>query len=125
MKNSNLKYLGMALIVLGALMAIVATFILNNLLDQKFNWYISLCLIFVIGGLIAHIMFNKYLPLEDEDGDEEVEPVKMEPINEVPVKDIKKEEVTKVVKEVKEEVKVDVKKAAKEVEDEATKVVKK
>jgi len=68
------KLSGIFLSLLGAFLFILATFLpfLNFLLDQPFNWFISLCLIFIIGGLVLHIILNKTLPLDDED-DEVIE----------------------------------------------------
>ena len=49
------KYLGIILIVLGALLLV-----LSYLVDlTDYNWYQGLCLLMIIGGIIAHIMMQK------------------------------------------------------------------
>jgi len=132
--NTIKKNLGIILVALGALLAIIATaFPTINLLDQPFNWFISLCLLLVIGGLVAHIFLNKYLPLEDDD-EEKTEQVAQQKINPQPQQKTQKkveEEVTKVVdKETTkivqkaEKAKEEATKVAEKVDNEATKIVK-
>ena len=67
MDNSILKKLGIFITLLGALMIVLAMFVFTDLLDQHFNWFITLSTLLVIGGLFVHIIMNKKLPLEDED----------------------------------------------------------
>ena len=50
------KYLGIILIVLGALLLIVS-YLTKELVD--YNWYPILCLLLVIGGIITHIIVTK------------------------------------------------------------------
>ena len=50
------KYLGIILIVLGALLLIVS-YLTKELVD--YNWYQILCLLLVIGGIITHIIVTK------------------------------------------------------------------
>ncbi len=66
------KLFGILLTLFGACLAVLATFIpqLNFLLDQPFNWFISLSLLCILGGLALHIILNKKLPLDDEEEDE-------------------------------------------------------
>ncbi|MCH5176535.1 MAG: hypothetical protein J1F25_00840 [Prevotellaceae bacterium] len=56
----------MVLIVLGALLSILGTAVpaMGDLLDQ--NWYTTGSAVLVVVGLLAHILLNKYLPLEEE-----------------------------------------------------------
>ncbi len=114
--NNSLKYLGIGILLLGALMALVA-FIpdLRLLYDQPFNWYISLSLLLVIAGLVLHIVLNKRLPLSDE---EETEPV----VNVVEEKSNLKVNAPAVEKKAEDTV-VKVKKQADQVEKEVTKVL--
>ena len=67
MDNSILKKLGIFITLLGALMIVLAMFVFTDLLDQHFNWFITLSTLLVIAGLFVHIIMNKKLPLEDED----------------------------------------------------------
>ena len=71
MKNSQKKNIGIALVVLGAVLMILATVIpaLGDLLDQ--NFYTSGSAFLVIAGIIVHIWVNKKLPLDDEPEDED------------------------------------------------------
>jgi protein-S-isoprenylcysteine O-methyltransferase Ste14 len=71
MKNSQKKNIGIALVVLGAVLMILATVIpaLGDLLDQ--NIYTSGSAFLVIAGIIVHIWLNKKLPLDDEPEDED------------------------------------------------------
>ena len=66
MKNSQKKNIGIALVVLGAVLMILATVIpaLGDLLDQ--NIYTAGSAFLVIAGIIVHIWLNKKLPLDDE-----------------------------------------------------------
>ena len=75
MKTNPLKLLGTGLILLGAVMLILACFFFTNLLETPFNIYILLAVLFCVGGLFAHIIFNKRLPLDDvpEDDDKQIE----------------------------------------------------
>ena len=50
------KYLGIILIVLGALLLVVS-YLTKELVD--YNWYQVLCLLLIIGGIIAHIVITK------------------------------------------------------------------
>ena len=50
------KYLGIILIVLGALLLIIS-YLTKELVD--YNWYQILCLLLIIGGIIAHIIVTK------------------------------------------------------------------
>ena len=65
--NPFLKNLGVILIVLGALLSILGTAVpaMGDLLDQ--NVYTVGSAVLVVVGLLAHILFNKYLPLEDKE----------------------------------------------------------
>ena len=67
MDNKILKNLGIFIALIGALMIVCASFLFTNLLDQHYNWFISLSTILVIAGLVVHIILNKKLPLDDED----------------------------------------------------------
>ena len=71
MKNSQKKHLGIALVVLGAVLLILASIIppLGDLLD--INVYTAGSAFLVIAGIIVHIWMNKKLPLEDEPEDED------------------------------------------------------
>ena len=71
MKNSQKKNIGIALVVLGAVLLILATIIpaLGDLLDQ--NIYTAGSAFLVIAGIIVHIWLNKKLPLDDEPEDED------------------------------------------------------
>lgn len=71
MKNSQKKNLGIALVVLGAVLLILATVIppLSDLLD--INIYTAGSAFLVIVGIIVHIWMNKKLPLDDEPEDED------------------------------------------------------
>ncbi len=71
MKNSQKKNIGIALVVLGAVLMILATVIpaLGDLLDQ--NIYTAGSAFLVIAGIIVHIWLNKKLPLDDEPEDED------------------------------------------------------
>ena len=71
MKTNPLKLLGTGLILLGAVMLILACFFFTNLLETPFNIYILLAVLFCVGGLFAHIIFNKRLPLDDVPEDDE------------------------------------------------------
>lgn len=64
--NTFLKNLGVVLIVLGALLSILGTAVpaMGDMLDQ--NWYTTGSAVLVVVGLLAHILLNKYLPLEEE-----------------------------------------------------------
>ena len=70
MGNNVLKLLGICLTLLGALLLILGAFVLTDLLDQHFNWYILLGLVLVIGGLFTHIILHKKLPLDDDKKEE-------------------------------------------------------
>lgn len=61
--NSFLKNLGVLLIIVGALLLILPTLIpaMVDLLD--YNAYTVAGAVLVIIGFLAHIIFNKYLPL--------------------------------------------------------------
>ena len=72
MKTNPLKLLGTGLILLGAVMLILACFFFTNLLETPFNIYILLALLFCVGGLVVHIIFNKRLPLDDAKEDEDL-----------------------------------------------------
>ncbi len=56
-----LKNLGIAMIILGALLMILATTItaMGDMLDQ--NWYTCGSLVLIVVGLIVHIMANKMI----------------------------------------------------------------
>ncbi len=60
MKNV-LKNLGLALVVLGALLLVLTMLVpaMADMADQ--NWYTLGSLILIIVGLLAHIFFNKHL----------------------------------------------------------------
>lgn len=49
------KYLGIAIIVLGALLLVISHFTL--LVDQ--NWYNFLALLMIVGGIVAHIAMTR------------------------------------------------------------------
>jgi protein-S-isoprenylcysteine O-methyltransferase Ste14 len=54
------KYIGVMLVALGALLLILSAFVpfMNDLADQ--NWYTwGSLIVFIIGGLITHIILNK------------------------------------------------------------------
>lgn len=50
------KYLGIILIVLGAVLLVVS-YLSKELVD--YNWYQVLCLLLIIGGIITHIIVTK------------------------------------------------------------------
>ena len=50
------KYLGIILIVLGALLLVIS-YLTKELVD--YNWYQILCLLLIIGGIITHIVVTK------------------------------------------------------------------
>ena len=50
------KYLGIILIVLGALLLVIS-YLTKELVD--YNWYQVLCLLLIIGGIITHIAVSK------------------------------------------------------------------
>jgi len=61
--NALLKYLGVGLIVLSAILSLIGIFFAGDLLDEPFfTWG---CAVLVVIGLVTHILINKYLPLED------------------------------------------------------------
>ncbi|MBO4430593.1 MAG: hypothetical protein J5790_04540 [Bacteroidaceae bacterium] len=56
------KYIGISLIVLGALLLILCAFVpfMGDLADQ--NWYTwGSFIVLIVGGLITHIILNKKL----------------------------------------------------------------
>lgn len=61
------KFIGVLAVILGAVLLILPVFIpsMVDVLDN--NVYATIAAILVVGGLIAHIFLNKYLPLEGED----------------------------------------------------------
>lgn len=61
------KSIGVIAVIVGALLLLLPVLVpaMVDLLDQ--NAYTTIAAILVIGGLIAHILLNKYLPLEGED----------------------------------------------------------
>ncbi len=50
------KYSGIILIVLGALLLVIS-YLTKELVD--YNWYQTLCLLLIIGGIITHIVVTK------------------------------------------------------------------
>ena len=50
------KYLGIILIVLGALLLVIS-YLTKELVD--YNWYQLVCLLLIIGGIVAHIVISK------------------------------------------------------------------
>lgn len=61
------KYIGVLAVIVGAVLLILPVLIsgMVDVLDN--NVYATIAAILIIGGLIAHIFLNKYLPLEGED----------------------------------------------------------
>ncbi|MCF0196251.1 MAG: hypothetical protein HUK03_03265 [Bacteroidaceae bacterium] len=51
------KYIGIGLIVLGAILLIIGHF-QGELVD--YNWYTIPCLLLIIVGIVAHIWVTKY-----------------------------------------------------------------
>ncbi|MBO4564128.1 MAG: hypothetical protein J5720_01685 [Bacteroidaceae bacterium] len=58
------NYVGAIMALVGALLMILATFVpaMADLCDQ--NWYTAGSLILIIGGIIAHVVINKYFSKE-------------------------------------------------------------
>ena len=58
------NYLGAILALVGAVLMILATFVpaMADLCDQ--NWYTVGSLVLIIGGIIAHVVINKYFSKE-------------------------------------------------------------
>jgi len=58
------NYLGAILALVGAVLMILATFVpaMADLCDQ--NWYTAGSLVLIIGGIIAHVVINKYFSKE-------------------------------------------------------------
>ncbi len=56
MKENLQKNAGIILIVLGALMLMVSYFT-KDWVD--YNWYQLVCLLLIIGGIVAHIVISK------------------------------------------------------------------
>ena len=111
------KLLGILLTLFGAFLIILATFVppMNFLLDQPFNWFISLCLLFIVGGLVLHIVFNKTMPLDDDEDDDIIDTSKVS-------KDIERDiEATEVKAKNKIDIKEDVTLVKKAVKSDETK----
>ena len=58
------NYLGAVLALVGAILMILATFVpaMADLCDQ--NWYTAGSFVLIIGGIIAHVVINKYFSEE-------------------------------------------------------------
>ncbi len=56
-----LKHLGLALIIIGAVLIILTMLVpgMGDMADH--NWYTLGSLSMIVAGLLAHILFNKYL----------------------------------------------------------------
>ncbi len=56
-----LKHLGLALVILGAVLLVLTMLVpaMGDMADQ--NWYTLGSVILIVAGLLAHIFFNKYL----------------------------------------------------------------
>jgi|GEM_PF-2259706 len=69
--NSIKKNLGVIAAVIGALLLVLPVLVspISDLLDV--NIYLFVGLILIIGGIIAHIILNKMLPLDDEEDERE------------------------------------------------------
>ncbi|MCR5315705.1 MAG: hypothetical protein K6E52_07410 [Bacteroidaceae bacterium] len=58
------NYVGAILALVGAILMILATFVpaMADLCDQ--NWYTAGSFVLIIGGIIAHVVINKYFSEE-------------------------------------------------------------
>ena len=64
--NTMKKNLGILLIIIGALLQIIATFVpaMGDLLDQ--NLYTAGAAVLIIAGLLLHIFINKKLEVDED-----------------------------------------------------------
>ena len=64
--NTMKKNLGILLVIIGALLQIIATFVpaMGDLLDQ--NVYTAGAVVLIIAGLLLHIFINKKLEVDED-----------------------------------------------------------
>ncbi len=64
MGKNILNYVGVIMVLLGALLMILAMFVapMYDLCDQ--NWYTTGSLVLILAGIIAHVVINKYMEKE-------------------------------------------------------------
>ena len=60
------KNIGVLCVILGAILLLLPVFISPMVDVLDYNVYATIAFILIVGGLIAHIFLNKYLPLDGE-----------------------------------------------------------
>lgn len=60
------KNLGVLAVILGAVLLLLPVFISGMVDVLDYNIYATIAFVLIVGGLIAHIFLNKYLPLDED-----------------------------------------------------------